>query len=225
MSDRKSIAPEVELITDPDELAAREVENGIGQFRIAMDIVKDHVQNHEKPFQLRASHILRLHEAALIGIHPQAGTFRNSPVSISKSNHQPPEHYFVADFVTEMCDYVNSRWNDAGYSKIHLSAYLMWQLNWIHPFKDGNGRTSRVVSYTVLCLGMNSVLPGTPTIPDQISAGKYPYYNALEKADDFFGKNDGKVDVSAMEELLSAYLAKQLLSATEQAGVKREMES
>jgi hypothetical protein len=30
---------------------------------------------------------------------------------------------------------------------IHLAAYLMWRLNWIHPFADGNGRTARMTSY------------------------------------------------------------------------------
>jgi Fic family protein len=46
---------------------------------------------------------------------------------------------------------------------IHLAAYLMWRLNWIHPFADGNGRTSRIISYVVLSIRAGAILPGTPT--------------------------------------------------------------
>lgn len=219
MSDRKSITAISELITDPDELARKEVENGLKQFQFAMDIVKDFVLNDEKTFKLRPHYILQLHSAALNEIHPQSGTFRNSSVKISNSVHQPPECYFVSEFITDMCEYVNIRWNNAEVSKIHLAAYIMWKLNWIHPFADGNGRTSRAVSYMILCIGMNSVLPGVPSIPDQISSDKTPYYSALETADKTFKEND-IADLSDMEDLLSAYLAKQLLSATQQANHK-----
>jgi Fic family protein len=217
MSDRKSVTEENEIVTNEDELARREVENGIRQFQLAMDIVKHFVRNEEKPFQLRTSHILQLHEAALQGIHPQAGTFRNSPVTITKSKHLPPEYFFVSEHVTDLCEYVNSHWSDGATSKIHIAAYAMWKLNWIHPFADGNGRTSRVVSYVVLCIGMNSVLPGSPSIPDQISSNKVPYYEALEAADEGLRQRN-VVDLNKMEDLISAYLAQQLLAATQQAG-------
>ncbi|HET9282483.1 MAG TPA: Fic family protein [Candidatus Angelobacter sp.] len=52
-------------------------------------------------------------------------------------------------------------------SAIHLAAYVIWRLNWIHPFADGNGRTSRALSYLVLCTRLGERLPGTVTIPDQ----------------------------------------------------------
>jgi Fic family protein len=91
----------------------------------------------------------------------------------------------------------------------------MWRLNWIHPFTDGNGRTSRALSYLVLCVKLGYRLPGSRTIPDQISENKTPYYEALEKADKEFEK--GTVDVSAMEELLSAMLATQLMEVHREA--------
>ena len=47
----------------------------------------------------------------------------------------------VAELVEDMCDYVNENWEAK--SAIHLAAYIMWRLNWIHPFADGNGRLSR----------------------------------------------------------------------------------
>lgn len=210
--DRHSVAEVLGVITDPDELARREVENGFRQFSVAMELVKTHVNDPERPFRLRSSQILMLNNEALRDIHPQAGTYRNTKVQISKSRHQPPEHYFVAEEVEAMCAYVNERWGADGVSPIHLASYLLWRLNWIHPFADGNGRTSRVISYVVLSIRLNSVLPGVPTIPDQIAANKQPYYDALELADDAWSRT-GTVDVSAMEKIVEASLAQQLVNA------------
>lgn len=216
VGDRHSVAETHAVITDPNELARQEVENGLRQFALAMDLVKTHVNDPERPFKLRSSHVLMLNHEALRDIHPQAGTYRNTKIQISKSKHQPPEHYFVAEQVEAMCEYVNTHWNADDVSPIHLAAYILWRLNWIHPFADGNGRTSRVVSYVVLSIQLNSVLPGTPTIPDQIASNKKPYYEALEFADDAWLRSED-VDVSAMEKLVDAALAHQLLSAAKAA--------
>jgi Fic family protein len=113
-----------------------------------------------------------------------------------------------------MCDYVNDHWDES--TPLHLAAYLMWRLNWIHPFADGNGRTSRIISYVVLSIRAGAVLPGTPTIPDQIVDNRNPYFEALDAAD--LAYRDGKVDVSKMEALLAALLAKQLASFYQAAG-------
>lgn len=98
---------------------------------------------------------------------------------------------------------------------MHLSAYLLWRLNWIHPFTDGNGRTSRAASYFVLCCGLGYVLPGKHSIPDQISENKNPYYEALEAADEAF--RGGLVDVTQLEEMIQAMLARQLLGVVAEA--------
>lgn len=111
-----------------------------------------------------------------------------------------------------MCEYINENWS---MSAVHLAAYVLWKMNWIHPFADGNGRTARAVSYVVLSVKLDSLLPGTPTIPEQIAADKDPYYKALEEADKAW--TETKVDVSALETLLSNMLAKQLLNAAKQA--------
>jgi len=116
--------------------------------------------------------------------------------------------------VEELCDYINESWDS--HSAIHLSSYVMWRLNWIHPFTDGNGRTSRAASYLVLCLRLGYLLPGKKTIPDQIAENRSPYYKALEKADEY--AREGKVDLSEMEHLLEQLIAKQLLSVLEDAG-------
>lgn len=111
-----------------------------------------------------------------------------------------------------LCEYINDNWHK---SAVHLAAYVLWKMNWIHPFADGNGRTARAVSYVVLSIKLDSLLPGTPTIPEQIAADKQPYYKALEEADKAWAS--GNVDVSALEGLLGDMLAHQLLNAAKEA--------
>jgi Fic family protein len=161
--------------------------------------------------------ILALHRIALDGLSSLAGVFRPGAVSIGKSKHQPPDAHLVAGLVEEMCDWVNDNLDQPPLS---LCAYTMWRLNWIHPFEDGNGRTSRAVSYLVLCSVLGDRLPGRKTIPEQIAENKTPYYEALEKADEAWA--GGNLDLSAMVDLLEGYLAAQLKSVFDQASAPIE---
>ncbi|WP_271571569.1 Fic family protein [Bradyrhizobium sp. CCBAU 11386] len=86
----------------------------------------------------------------------------------------------MSEEIEHLCDYINDNWS---MSAVHLAAYVLWRLNWIHPFADGNGRTARAVSYVVMSIKLDSLLPGAPTIPEQIAGNKKPYYDALEAAD------------------------------------------
>src|SRR5260221_638598 len=130
---------------------------------------------------------------------------------LDQGGDQPPPSYLVPALIEDMCDYVNERFTES--SAVHLAAYVMWRLNWIHPFADGNGRTSRATSYMVLCLRLRERLPGSHTIPEQIVRNRGPYFAALDSAD--AAAQTGAVDVSKMEALLSDMLAAQLLSVVE----------
>ena len=116
-----------------------------------------------------------------------------------------------------MCDYVNEKVNSK--TPLHLASYLLWRINWIHPFADGNGRTARAVSYVVLCFLLGYELPGTRTIPEHIASDKTPYYHALEAADEAWKQK--RLDISKVEELLEDMLAKQLVEIHQKATGKR----
>lgn len=211
---RESRALEPELITDPLEKAAAEARNGFRQYDAAIGAI--HTALERGSFKLRPSLILGLQREALAGISSYAGNYRPGGVAIEGSKHDPVGAHLVPELVEEMCDYVNDHWNES--TPLHLAAYVMWRLNWIHPFADGNGRTSRIISYVVLSIRAGAVLPGTPTIPDQIVDNRNPYFEALDAADSAY--RGGKIDVSRMETLLAALLAKQLAGFYQTVGGK-----
>jgi Fic family protein len=210
---RHSEAASAFLISDPDDRARREAENGLRQFDSVVGLVQRYLAERWR-FALRVSTILGLHRDALLGVHALAGNFRPSTVEIKGSKHVPPDAWQVPQLVEEMCDYINDHWETA--TPLHLAAYAMWRLNWIHPFADGNGRTARAVSYLVLCMKMNGRIPGTRTIPDQIASNKEPYYDALEAADDQWASRQ-VIELNQLEEVLGNLLADQLVSALEEA--------
>lgn len=210
--ERHSKALEIELISDPEQKARQETLNGLRQYDETIERI-NYWLHPERPFKLRPSGILSLHRRALEGISNFAGVFRPGAIQIGGSKHTPPGAHLVPELVEGMCDYINENWTKA--SPLHLASYTLWKMNWIHPFVDGNGRTSRAVSYLVMCVRLGYVLPGTLTIPEQISKNKTPYYAALEAADQ--ANTSGKIDLSQMEKLLEGLLANQLVSVLDSA--------
>jgi Fic family protein len=213
---RDSFALEPELINDPLEKAKAEARNGLRQYDYGVQTVLEALERGG--FKLRLSLVLALQREALRGISQYAGNFRPGGVEIRGSKHAPPEAHLVPELVESMCDYVNDNWTTA--TPLHLAAYIMWRLNWIHPFADGNGRTSRTLSYVVFSIRSGALPPGTPTICDLIVENRQPYFEALDAADEAWSQ--GRIDLSMMEELLGNLLAKQLTTYFQQAGGKIE---
>jgi Fic family protein len=183
---RHSVAREPEIIADPIKFAEAEAANGLRQFdfgREAAQAAIDRLKDSDQHFRLRPSLILSLHRTALEGISGYAGNYRPAGVSIKDSQHTPPGAHLVPELVEDMCDYVNEHWSAK--TPIHLAAYVMWRLNWIHPFADGNGRTARITSYVAMMIKSGFILPGSPTIPDQIVSDRRGYFDALDKAERF----------------------------------------
>jgi Fic family protein len=208
MGQRDSKAETPKLISDPLAVAQLEAENAVRQFDTVLDLI-DQVERDQRPFKLRVSIIQQLHRLAMEGLSAYAGNWRPGKVAIGLSKHKPPEAFLVSGLMEEMCDWINENWNEK--SALELSAYVMWRLNWIHPFDDGNGRTSRAVSYLVLCAKAGTRLPGKVTIPELISRNKQPYYNALEKIDE--SELAGEIDLTPICELLDSCTAEQLSQA------------
>lgn len=195
-----------------DRKAELEAANGLRQYDEGIQIIQMYLEP-DRPFALRPTLLRHLQKIAVEGLEPDAGEFRTTPIKISKSAHAPPGPHLVKSLVQEMCDYVNDNLHVS--TPFHLAAYVMWRINWIHPFSEGNGRTSRIVSYIILNVKLGYLLPGIPSIPQQIQQDRSAYFRALEQADEADRIDD--LDVSAMEEALKGMLATQLLSVIEAA--------
>lgn len=203
------IADDDELIKDEDQVALKEAANGLQQFDEVLRIAEGAISTQQ--FQLTPEMVKELNRIAVQNVRRSAGQFRTVPISITNTLHEPPPADEVPGHLTEMCNYVNQHWRKAGedlQDAFHLAAYVMWRLNWIHPFRDGNGRTSRAVSYLVMTVRLGQILGGQPTIADQIVDNKDPYYQALDDADAAW--KEGRLDLGSMENLLSRLLENQL---------------
>ncbi|WP_416883075.1 Fic family protein [Marivita sp.] len=207
---RHSEAKSASLISDPVAKAEKEAANALRQADRVKDLI---IQSIDRGglFKLRPSTLLDLNRCAIEGLDAYAGSWRPGGVKINKSKHVPPDGHLVAELVEDLCDYVNGQWNRC--SAIHLASIVMWRLNWIHPFTEGNGRTSRAASYLVLCAKEQILLPGGYSIPEQIVENRTPYYEALEDGDKNYENNGRTLNaevVPAMERLLAGMLARQL---------------
>jgi Fic family protein len=104
---------------------------------------------------------------------------------------------------------------------VHMAAYAQWRFNWIHPFAGGNGRTSRAVTYLIVCMSEGRMLPGVPSMPTLIYEHRDEYIRALQAVDESQRLADTQStserivqpDFSVMVEFLRQMLMKQFASA------------
>jgi len=213
---RHSEAESAALLKDPESIARREAANSLRQAEHVREYIIQSM-DAERPFKLRPSTLLDLNRCAIDGLDAYAGLWRPAGIAIAQSRHTPPEGHLVPKLIEELCDYINDNWEDK--SAVHLASVMMWRLNWIHPFTDGNGRTSRAASYLVLCAKISALLPGHNTIPEQIVSNRTPYYDALEAADEKFRVESEISDntVLQMDELLTSMLSIQLVDSFNEA--------
>ncbi len=126
------------------------------------------------PLCLSERIIKDIHRLILVNIdNKNARAYRNENVLISGADHKPPKHYHVQQLVKEFVDNVESVFNK--YHPIIKAALVHGEFVKIHPFTDGNGRTSRII--------MNFSLISSRLIPVVIKKeDRLAYYNALDKA-------------------------------------------
>ncbi len=204
-----SSVPET-LVSDDGQRAQREAENGLRQFDYAQILI-DEACADSQPFALKLGHLLTLNRLAIEGVMRSAGELRSKPVFVGR--HVPPDWRDVPRLMDEMLNYVNSRVDD---DPIHVAAYIMWRLNWIHPFVDGNGRTSRIAAYMMLCIRLGLRLPGSNTIPEQIAESnrvqreRSRYYRGLQDADAAWKR--GRIELWKLETMVTDMLVRQLQS-------------
>lgn len=134
----------------------------------AFDLVTELAQ---KKHRINIKDILQIHQCILSGIDDaNAGYYRTVPVRISGSRTVLPNPLKVPDLMEQFNHWLTTTDEDA----VHMAIDAHYRLVTIHPFKDGNGRTARLLMNLIL---MQSGF--TPTIIRKIDRKRY--LDALEK--------------------------------------------
>ena len=143
-------------------------------------------------------HVRQIHKLVLARIDDDsAGRYRNLPVRITGSTHQPPEPWEVPERMTSWGDWLNGPALEL--NSVERAALAHHRLAAIHPFVDGNGRTARLVMNLLL---MRDGYP--PTII--MRTNRRQYYRVLAQADDGNEAPLGNFVGRAVERSLTLYL-------------------
>lgn len=146
--------------------------------------------------------VLDLHALILKSIDKEnAGRYRSVPVRISGSRHEPPQPYLLNKLMEDYFEYYKEY-----RFKLHpviLAAEMHERLVSVHPFIDGNGRTSRLVMNLILLQHGYTIanLKGD-------AASRLAYYQALEEVQ--INNDPGpfyQLVINAVEQSLKSHLA------------------
>jgi Fic family protein len=191
--------------TENDPLyQALEIANGNRQYDFLKSMVYVAVQANRRLISHTLIKALNFH--AIVCLHSSAGGYR--PCAVTVGNHQPPEHYRVQALMDDFVDNVNRNWES--FDPVVLASFVLWRLNYIHPFINGNGRTARAACYFVLCAKLGGWLPGQPILPELIRHNHAAYVAALQQTDASFA--GGVLDLRPLHALISRLLIQQLAS-------------
>ena len=192
-------------------LTLRETQVVLEGITVGGKSIKEHLEaiNHEKAIlflddlvknnePISEWNIKNIHQLILKDIdNENAGRYRKENVTIKGATHIPPDYLKVPELMEKLILTYNT-WSE--YHPIIQAALLHGELVKIHPFVDGNGRTSRLLMNLDL---MNSGY--NPVIIKKESRLKY--YEALDKAHTTGNYTDFVKLVTKLEvEMLKKYL-------------------
>ncbi len=153
--------------------------------------------------------ITALNAHAISCLHVNAGQYRPCPVNVG--GYVPPDHYRVPELMNAFVNEVNHIWQNS--DGVALAAYVLWRINHIHPFINGNGRTARALCYFVVCLKAGGLLGGDTALPELIRQNHDEYIRLLQEAD--AGYVAGNADyLNGLHQFIVRLVEEQLASAT-----------
>ena len=155
----------------------------------------------EKSTTVNEREVLSIHNLILRGINPEdAGRYRRVQVMIKGSSFMPPQPFIISKAMEDF--YIWFETNKNILHPIILAAELHERLATIHPFIDGNGRTSSLV--------MNLILLQNGYVIANIKGdydSRMQYFNALETAQTKNNKEDFLLFIAQNEkDSLARYL-------------------
>lgn len=147
-------------------------------------------------YLLKERDILEIHSLVLQKIEKDsAGRFRTSGVRISGANFVPPNALRVPEYITELIDWVNT----SDMETLIKVGIFHHRMVWIHPFFDGNGRTTRLLFNLLL---MKEGYPPAIILKND----RKKYYDALNHANKGDFSKIVLLVLQAVERSLNIYL-------------------
>ena len=151
-----------------------------------------------------------LNYAAVSNICQLGGRYREGPIRVG--NHVPLHFNRVPALMDAFFSVIHENWTIVDHPTA-LAAFALWNLNYIHPFIEGNGRTARAACYYLICLKQGKILGGGKTVPELIRENRAPYIAGLQAADRAYEK--GQFDVSELASYLEGLLKIQVKESAE----------
>lgn len=142
----------------------------------------------EDEFSIRLSDIRQVHtllmryEKQVGSFKGQLGIFRNENVIVNESRFTPLDYTFINETMEVFIKWLNKKISSNDFDKIKLAALSHLIFETIHPFRDGNGRSGRILLSFVLigCGFINIAIKGTQ------KSDREKYYQAMEQGDEHF---------------------------------------
>ncbi|WP_368299454.1 Fic family protein [Kluyvera sichuanensis] len=156
----------------------------INNIEAAMEYIDEYLNHGD---DITEYFIRELHSLAVVGLQQEGdrtpGAYRQHNVSIAQSDHLPPDHIRVADYMAELTAFIN-RADKPKYDLMKI-ALVHHRFGWIHPFGNGNGRTVRLLTYALLIkYGFNVQAGGRVLNPTAVFCNdRERYYAMLSLAD------------------------------------------
>lgn len=178
------------------------VDNGNRQYDFIRSLVQAALTT-DRPF-ISATIIKSLNFQAIACLHSHAGEYRPCPVRVG--DHVPPDDYRVDALMEDLINRVNRSWEKS--DPVALATFVLWALNHIHPFINGNGRTARAASYFILCVSAGGWLSGKTILPELLRQNRDEYCKALNAVD--ASVKAGKLELKPLHEMVVRLLDEQM---------------
>lgn len=206
-----------------------------------MEKAMSFIDNNVEQIQMNKAFISELHKMIVEGLNPEEegdytpGIYRTCAISIKKSAHLPPANdILINQYMEELFDFINKE--DVTQFDLLKCAIAHHRFVWIHPFRNGNGRTVRLFTYAMLIkLGFRVDMGQRILNPTAVfCSDRDKYYDNLSLADTGARENilkwceyvlDGfKVEIEKVDKLLDyEFLKRQILSPALEFSMERKL--
>ena len=150
----------------------------------------EHIEEYVKNNPINRVMISELHKMVVDGLplppsgegDRTPGEYRKENIRIHKAQHVPPDYMQVENYMNDLFEFINMPVKPK-YDLLKI-AIAHHRFVWIHPFRNGNGRTVRLFTYAMLVKDGFNVEKGRIINPTAVFCNnRNDYYHYLSLAD------------------------------------------